>query len=64
MNFFNNLKVGTKIFSGFVVILTLMGIVGGLAMFQFTQIKITVTNLADNFDLGKLKHSQPSNYSH
>ena len=49
MNFFNNLKVGTKIFSGFVVILTLMGIVGGLAMFQFTQIKITVTNLADNF---------------
>jgi methyl-accepting chemotaxis protein len=49
MNFFNNFKVGTKIFSGFVVILTLMGIVGGLAIFQFTQIKFTVTNLADNF---------------
>jgi signal transduction histidine kinase/CheY-like chemotaxis protein len=49
MNIFNNLNVGTKIFAGFFLILILMGIVGGLAMFQFTQIKVTVTNLADNF---------------
>ena len=49
MNFFNNLKVGTKIFTGFLIILFLMGIVGGLAMFQFSQIKYTVTNLTDNF---------------
>jgi len=49
MNFFNNLKVGTKIFSGFLIILLLTGLVGGLAMFQFSQIKFTITNLADNF---------------
>jgi len=49
MTFFNNIKVGTKIFSGFLIILVLMGIVGGLAIFQFSQIKLTITNLADNF---------------
>ena len=54
MNIFNNLNVGTKIFSGFIIILILTGIVGGLAMFQFSQIKVTVTNLADN--LAKDQH--------
>ncbi len=49
MNFFNNLNVGTKIFSGFLIILALTGIVGGMAMFQFSQFKATVSNLADNF---------------
>jgi signal transduction histidine kinase/CheY-like chemotaxis protein/methyl-accepting chemotaxis protein len=48
MNFFNNLKVGTKILSGFIIILTLMGIVGGLAIFQFIQVKNTLTDLTDN----------------
>jgi methyl-accepting chemotaxis protein len=48
MNFFNNLKVGTKILSGFILVLTLMGIVGGLAIFQFTQVKKTFTDLTDN----------------
>jgi len=54
MNFFNNLNVGTKIFSGFLIILILTGIVGGLAMLQFSQIKLTVTDLADN--LAKDQH--------
>ncbi|MDM8565151.1 GAF domain-containing protein [Candidatus Halobeggiatoa sp. HSG11] len=49
MNFFDNFKVGTKISSGFIIILILMGIIGGMAIFQFSQIKSTVTNLADNF---------------
>ncbi len=53
MNFFNNLNVGTKIFSGFLIILMLMGLVGGLAMFQFSQVKHTITNLADNFAMDK-----------
>ncbi|MDM8569504.1 response regulator, partial [Thiotrichales bacterium HSG1] len=49
MNFFDNFKVGTKISSGFIIILILMGIIGGMAIFQFSQVKSTVTNLADNF---------------
>lgn len=54
MNFFNNLNVGTKIFSGFLIILMLMGLIGGLAIFQFSQIKYTITNLSDN--LAKDQH--------
>ncbi len=54
MNFFNNLNVGIKIFSGFLIILVLMGLVGGLAIFQFSQIKYTITNLTDN--LAKDQH--------
>jgi len=54
MNSFNNLKVGTKIFSGFLIILVLMAVVGGLAIFQITRIDATVTDLADH--LAKDQH--------
>ncbi|OQY56654.1 MAG: hypothetical protein DRR08_01080 [Candidatus Parabeggiatoa sp. nov. 2] len=54
MNTFNNLKVGTKIVVGFVIMLGLMTVIGGVALFQITQIKATVTDLADN--LAKDQH--------
>jgi methyl-accepting chemotaxis protein len=48
MNIFNNLKVGTKIFTGFFIILFLMVMIGGMAIFKITFINATVINLADN----------------
>jgi methyl-accepting chemotaxis protein len=54
MNIFNNLKVSSKILLGFLTILGLMGILGGVAIFQVTQINATVTDLADN--LAKDQH--------
>jgi methyl-accepting chemotaxis protein len=48
MNIFNNLKVNLKILLGFLIILGLMGIIGGIAIFQVTKINATVTDLADN----------------
>lgn len=47
MNIFNNLKVGTKIFTGFLTILVLMVIVSSMALFQIIRIQTTVTYLAD-----------------
>jgi signal transduction histidine kinase/CheY-like chemotaxis protein/methyl-accepting chemotaxis protein/CHASE3 domain sensor protein len=54
MKFFNNLKVGSKIFFGFLIILMVMGVMGGVAIFQFVKIDTTVTDLADN--LAKDQH--------
>ncbi|EDN67445.1 methyl-accepting chemotaxis protein [Beggiatoa sp. PS] len=54
MNAFNNLKVSNKILLGFLTILVLMGIIGGVAIFQVTRINATVTDLADN--LAKDQH--------
>jgi len=54
MKAFNNLKVGTKIFMGFFIILFLMILIGGMAILKITQINATVTDLADN--LAKDQH--------
>jgi len=54
MKFFNNLKVGSKIFFCFLIILMVMGVTGSVALFQFVKIDITVTDLADN--LAKDQH--------
>ncbi|MEK8016616.1 MAG: MCP four helix bundle domain-containing protein [Candidatus Parabeggiatoa sp.] len=48
MNFFNNLRVGSKILLGFFIILVLMAVTGGIALFQITRINASVTELADH----------------
>ncbi|MBI1293406.1 HAMP domain-containing protein, partial [bacterium] len=45
---FGNLRVGTKIITGYVVALLLMAIVGGVALVRLNQINSTVTDLATN----------------
>jgi len=54
MNFFNNIKMGTKILVGFFIILILMAVTGGIALFQITRINATVIELADH--LAKDQH--------
>ncbi len=48
MNTFNNFKVSTKMFIGFLTILILMVIVSGIALFQTIRIQTMVTHLADH----------------
>ncbi|MFN8458013.1 MAG: methyl-accepting chemotaxis protein [Anaerolineae bacterium] len=48
MKSFNNLKVNTKIMTGYVIALVLMAVVGGVALFRLNQIGVTVADLADN----------------
>jgi PAS domain S-box-containing protein len=43
--FFYNLKIGTKILSGYMAALGLAAIVGGLAFYQLNQVNATVTRL-------------------
>ncbi len=54
MNTFNNLKVGTKILIGFIILLVIMTMIGGTALFHITKIRATVTDLADN--LANVQH--------
>lgn len=54
MNTFNNLKVGTKILIGFIILLVIMTMIGGTALFHITKIRTTVTDLADN--LANVQH--------
>jgi methyl-accepting chemotaxis protein len=48
MNIFTNLKIGTKILIGFLIILTLMIAIGGIALVKISQIHDTVIDFADN----------------
>lgn len=48
MHAFNNFKVNTKIMIGYAIALTLMAVVGGVALFRLNQINATVIDLADN----------------
>jgi len=48
MNTFNNFKVSTKMFIGFLTILILMVMVSGIALFQTIRIQTMVTYLADH----------------
>jgi methyl-accepting chemotaxis protein len=48
MNLFKNLKVGTKIITGYLIALVLMLIVGGLAVIRLNQLNTTVQDLTVN----------------
>lgn len=48
MKALNNLNLFTKIISGYLVVLALLAIVGGVALFRLNQINTTVTHLVDN----------------
>jgi methyl-accepting chemotaxis protein len=48
MNTFTNLKIGHKILTSFLLILTLIVITGGIALVKTSQIRDTVTDFADN----------------
>jgi hypothetical protein len=43
--FFSNLKIGTKILSGYIAALGLAAIVGALAIIQLNQVNATVNRL-------------------
>ncbi|MDM8529188.1 GAF domain-containing protein [Anaerolineales bacterium HSG24] len=47
MKLFNNLRVRTKIFIGYLIILVMLVIVGAVAITRFNQINATVANLAE-----------------
>jgi methyl-accepting chemotaxis protein len=48
MNIFRNLKVGTKIFSGYLIALTLMAVVGGVALVRLDQINNMMSDITQN----------------
>ncbi|HSH04092.1 MAG TPA: methyl-accepting chemotaxis protein [Anaerolineae bacterium] len=54
MDKFRNLKVGTKIITGYLLVLLLLTAVGGLAVIRLNQINQTVNTLA--FDLAQDQH--------
>lgn len=48
MNIFRNLKVGTKIVSGYLIALVLMAVVGGVALVSLGQINNKMGNITNN----------------
>ncbi len=53
MALFGNLKIGVKIIAGYVIALVLTAVVGGVAIFQLTEVAAKVENLTQNLSEDK-----------